>query len=143
MYRNYSKYILSQKILLVGFGVGFYYLIGDNGILIGIALSHAHFIFHIAKAFKNSKINFNLIRERKELILNNFALSISGTFYGSLDKIIIAPLLGFMILGNYSLGLQFFAILSLLPVVSMKYLIAQEISGVLNKKLKNINLLVI
>jgi len=142
LYRNYSKYILSQKILLVGFGVGFYYLIGDNGILIGIALSHAHFIFHIAKAFKNSKINFNLIRERKELILNNFALSISGTFYGSLDKLIIAPLLGFMILGNYSLGLQFFAILSLLPVVSMKYLIAQEISGVLNKKLKKIIVIV-
>ena len=138
LYGNYSKYILSQKILLVGFGIGFYYLIGENGILIGIALSHAHFIYHIVKAFRNSKINFNLIKERKNFILNNFAISISGTFYGSLDKLIIAPLLGFAILGNYSLGYQFFLILNLLPAMSMKYLIAQDVSGIPNKKLKKI-----
>ncbi len=138
LYRNYSKYVILQKILLVGFGVGLYYIIGENGILIGIALSHAHFIYHIVKAFKNSKINFGLIKDRKYFILNNFAISISGTFYGSIDKLIIAPLLGFAILGNYSLGLQFFAILNLLPSMLVKYLTAQNISGVANKKLKKI-----
>lgn len=138
LYKSYSRYIIIQKILLVGFGIGLYYLIGENGILIGIALSHAHFIFHIVKSFKNSKINFNLIRERKEFFLNNFAISVSGTFYGSIDKLIIAPLLGFMILGNYSLGLQFFSLLSLLPAMSVKYLTAQNISGIPNKKLKKI-----
>lgn len=138
LYGNYFRYIVIQKILLVGFGIGFYYLIGENGILIGIALSHIHFIYHIVKSFKNSKINFNLIRERKGFILNNFAISISGTLYGSLDKLIIGPLLGFGILGNYSLGLQFFALLNLLPAMAVKYLTAQEISGVPNKKLKKI-----
>jgi len=138
LYGNYFRYIIIQKILLVGFGIGFYYLIGENGILIGIALSHVHFIYHIVKSFKNSKINFNLIRERKEFIFNNFALSISGTLYSSLDKLIIAPLLGFAILGNYSLGLQFFSLLSILPGMSVKYLTAQNISGVPNKKLKKI-----
>ena len=141
LYGNYFRYIIIQKILLVGFGIGFYYLIGENGILIGIALSHVHFIYHIVRSFKNSKINFNLIRERKEFIFNNFALSISGTLHGSLDKLIIAPLLGFAILGNYSLGLQFFAILNLLPSMSVKYLIAQDISGIANKKLKKIMVL--
>lgn len=138
LYGSYSRYIIIQKILLVGFGIGLYYLIGENGILIGIALSHVHFIFHIVKSFKNSKINFNLIRERKEFFLNNFVISISGTFYGSIDKLIIVPLLGFIILGNYSLGLQFFSLLSLLPAMSVKYLTAQNISGIPNKKLKKI-----
>ncbi len=138
LYGNYMRYIIIQKILLVGFGVGFYYLIGENGILIGIALSHIHFIYHIVKSFKNSKINFKLIRERKEFILNNFALSISGVFYGSLDKLIIGPLLGFAILGNYSLGLQFFSLLSILPAMSVKYLTAQDIAKIPNKKLKKI-----
>lgn len=137
-YKSYSKYIIIQKILLVGFGIGLYYLIGENGILIGIALSHTHFIFHIVKSFKNSKINFNLIKERKEFFLNNFAISVSGTLYSSIDKLIIAPLLGFTILGNYSLALQFFSLLSLLPAMSVKYLIAQNISGISNKKLKKI-----
>ena len=142
LYRNYSKYIISQKILLVIFGVGFYYLMGENGILIGIALSHGHFIYHIVKSFRKSKINFELIKERKNFIVNNFALSISGTLYGSLDKLIIAPLLGFVVLGNYSLGLQFYSILNLLPAMSVKYLTSQDISGVPNKKLKKIIVLV-
>ncbi|MGY5146771.1 MAG: lipopolysaccharide biosynthesis protein [Candidatus Nitrosopumilus sp. bin_7KS] len=142
LYQNYSKYIIIQKILLVGFGVGLYYIIGENGILIGIGLSHIHFIYHIVKTFKNSKINFGLIREKRNFILNNFAISISGTFYGSLDKLIIAPLLGFAILGNYSLGLQFFSILNLLPAMSVKYLTAQDASGIANKKLKKIMVLI-
>jgi len=142
LYRSYMKYVIIQKILLVGFGIGFYYLIGENGILIGIALSHIHFIYHIIKSFKNSKINFNLIRERKEFILNNFSISLSGVFYGSLDKLIIAPLLGFVILGNYSLGLQFYALLHLLPSMSNKFFIAQEVSKIPNRKLKKIVVLI-
>jgi len=138
LYKNYSKYVITQKILLVILGIGLYYLIGEIGILIGIALSHAHFIIEIVKRFKESKINFKIIKEKKDFIFNNFALSVSGSFYASLDKLIIAPLLGFAILGNYSLGLQFFSILLLLPTASSKYLIAQESSGVQNKKLKKI-----
>jgi O-antigen/teichoic acid export membrane protein len=142
LFKNYSKYILTQKILLITFGIGLYYVIGESGIIIGIALSHVHFIVHIVKTFKKSKINFNLIREKKRFILNNFMLSISGTFSGSIDKLIIAPLLGFAILGNYSLGIQFFAILDLLPNVCIKYLTTQNISGIPNKILKKIIVLV-
>ena len=47
-------------------------------------------------------------------------------------------MLGFAILGNYSLGLQFFSLLSILPAMSVNYLIAQDISGIANKKLKKI-----
>jgi len=141
LYKNYSKYVMTQKILLVILGIGLYYLIGEIGILIGIALSHAHFIIEIVKTFKKSKINFNILKEKKDFILNNFALSISASFYGSIDKLIIVPLLGFAILGNYSLGLQFFSILSLLPATSIKYLVAQQSSGFQNKKLKKIMVL--
>jgi O-antigen/teichoic acid export membrane protein len=138
LFKDYSKYMLTQKILLVVCGIGLYYLIGESGIIIGIALSHIPFILHIVKTFKKSKINFNLIREKKKFILNNFMLSISGTFQGSLDRLIIAPLLGFAILGNYSLGLQFFAILDLLPGICIKYLTTQDISGIPNKIFKKI-----
>lgn len=138
LFRNYSKYVIIQKILLVTCGIGLYYVIGESGIIIGIALSHAHFIIHIVNTFKKSKINFGLLKKKKKFILNNFALSISGTFSGSLDKLIIAPLLGFGILGNYSLGIQFFAILNLLPAVCVKYLVTQDIAGISNKILKKI-----
>jgi O-antigen/teichoic acid export membrane protein len=141
LYKSYSKYFITQKILLVVFGIGFYYLIGENGIIIGIALSNAHLIIRMIKSIKNSKINFNLIKERKKFIFNNFLISISGTVYGSVDKLLIVPLIGYTVLGNYSLGLQFYTILNLLPLMAVKYFIGQDISKVRNKKLKRIIIL--
>lgn len=142
LYKSYSKYIITQKILLVVFGIGFYYLIGENGILIGIALAHAHLIIRIIKSIKNSKINFNLIKERKKFIFNNFLISVSGTVYGSVDKLLIVPLIGYAVLGNYSLGLQFYSLLNLLPSMTVKYFVGQDISKVPNKKLKRIIILI-
>ena len=110
--------------------------------LIGIALAHTHLIIRIIKSIKNSKINFNLIKERKKFIFNNFLISISGTVYGSVDKLLIAPLIGYAILGNYSLGLQFYSILNLLPSMTVKYFVGQDISKVPNKKLKRIIILI-
>jgi len=141
-YKNYSKYIITQKILLVVFGIGFYYLIGENGILIGIALAHTHLIIHIIKSIKNSKINFNIIKEKKKFILNNWAISISGIVYGTVDKLVIGSFIGFGILGNYSLGLQFYSVLNLLPTMIVKYFIGQDISGIPNKKLKKMVVLI-
>ena len=142
LYKSYSKYIITQKILLVVFGIGFYYLIGENGILIGIALAHTHLIICVAKSIKNSKINFNLIKEKKKFILNNWAITISGLVYGSIDKLVIGSFIGFGILGNYSLGLQFYSLLNLLPTMIVKYFIGQDISGIPNKKLKKMVVLI-
>jgi O-antigen/teichoic acid export membrane protein len=142
LYKSYLKYIITQKILLVVFGIGFYYLIGESGILIGIGLSYSHLIIRIIKSIKNSKINFNLIKEKKKFILNNWAITISGLVYGSIDKLVIGSFIGFGILGNYSLGLQFYSLLNLLPTMIVKYFIGQDISGIPNKKLKKIVVLI-
>ena len=142
LYKSYSKYIITQKILLVVFGIGFYYLIGENGIIIGIGLAHVHLILRIVKSIKNSKINFKVIKERKEFIFNNWAIGITGLVYGSVDKLIIGSFIGFGLLGNYSLGLQFYSILNLLPSMTVKYFIGQDISKIPNKKLKKIVVLI-
>jgi len=141
-YKSYSKYIITQKILLVVLGISFYYLIGENGILIGIGLSYSHLIIQVIKSIKNSKINFSLIKEKKKFILNNWAISLSGLVYGSIDKLVIGSFIGFGILGNYSLGLQFYSLLNLLPTMTVKYFIGQDISGIANKKLKKIIVLI-
>jgi len=142
LYKSYSKYVIPQKILLGVFGIGFYYLMGENGILIGIALSHAHLIIRVVKSIKNSKINFNLIKEKKKFILNNLAISVSGIVYGSIDKLVIGSFIGLGVLGNYSLGLQFYSLLNLLPSMTVKYFIGQDISRIPNKKLKKIIVLI-
>jgi len=135
-YTEYSKYFLTQKILMLVFGIGFYYLIGFDGILYGLVLSFVPYTVLIFREFKESRIDFSLLKSRKGFIINNYAMDISGRMGSSIDKLVVAPLLGFALLGNYSLALQFFIILYVIPTVIYKYLLPQDASGNLNNKLK-------
>ena len=141
LFRSYAKYVISQRILLVTLAIGLYYVLGNEGILIGMALSFAPYIIWIIKGFQKSKINFTLVKERSSFIINNYFVTLSGALHGSLDKLLIAPLFGFVILGNYSLGLQFNYILQIIPQVVGKYLIPHDSTGIENKKLKKIIIL--
>lgn len=141
LYSRYARYVITQKILMIVFGLIFYKLFQDRGILIGIGLSYFPFIIEILNNFRNSKIDFKLLKQKKNFILQNFIFSIVATLYSSLDKLIIAPFLGYSILGNYSLGYQFFFMLYTIPLVVQKYVIPHDATGNQNKKLKNIMIL--
>jgi O-antigen/teichoic acid export membrane protein len=68
-------------------------------------------------------------------------MGISGSFGGQIDKIILAPLLGFTLLGNYSLALQIFTILVIFSAIVFKYILPQDASGISNKKIKSITII--
>ena len=135
-YTEYSKYFLTQKILMVVFGIGFYYLIGFDGILYGLVLSFVPYTILIFREFKETKLDFSLLKYRKGFIANNYAMDISGRMGSSIDKLIVAPLLGFALLGNWALALQFYVILNVIPTIIYKYLLPQDASGNPNNKLK-------
>ncbi|SVB54746.1 uncharacterized protein METZ01_LOCUS207600, partial [marine metagenome] len=90
----------------------------------------------IFSIFKEMKINFNLIKPRIGFIGNNYFMSMLTIASGQVDKIVVAPLLGFAILGNYSLSVQVISVMLILPNVFQKYLLPQESTGVKNKKPK-------
>jgi len=136
LYSNYSKYILVQKILTLGFGLGFYYLIGIDGIIYGLALSYIHFVIIIFKVFRESKINFSLLKSHSGFIRNNYAMNVVGGLRGNLDKIIIVPLIGFAVLGNYALSLQVYAVLMIFSNIFYKYTLPHDASGSPTRKIK-------
>jgi O-antigen/teichoic acid export membrane protein len=82
------------------------------------------------------RINFSLIKPRIGFIGNNYFMSILAVTSGQVDKIVVAPLLGFAILGNYSLAVQVVSVMLILPNVFQKYLLPQESTGVKNRKPK-------
>jgi O-antigen/teichoic acid export membrane protein len=141
LYKNYSKIIISQKILMVVSAIGFFYIIGYQGIVLGIAISFFPFIFLIYKELKNTKINFSLVKSHSSFMFNNYLLSISQEFAGSIEKLIIVPLLGFTILGNYQLGIQFLAVLSIIPGIVGQYTLSHDATGNENKILKKMLIL--
>ena len=141
MYKEYSKYIIIQRILLVVFAIGLYYIIGVQGIILGFAISYFPFSHKIYKEFKNSKINFSLIKPRLGFIMNNYALELTRIASYSTDKLIIYPLFGFSFLGNYQLGIQFLNMMVLLPTVVYQYILPQDASGNSNTNLKKATIL--
>ena len=138
---QYAKYVIINKILMVTLGLGFYYLIGNEGVILGIAISSFPYFFRIYKSCKETKIDFSILRKRIKFVVTNYAITLSASFGGSTDKLIIAPLLGFTLLGNYQLGIQFLAMLNILPAIVFKYVLPHDASGESSVKLKLITIL--
>lgn len=136
LYHKYSLSILIQKGLTLVLGVGFFYLFGTDGILYALGLSYAYFSIRIYKVFKETKIDFSLLKPRMSFIINNYIVYNTGGFTGQIDKLIIAPMLGFVLLGNFSLALQLVSVLLILPNVIFRYIIPQDARGERNRKLK-------
>ena len=136
LFSKYAKFFLAQKFLTLILGVILYYSLGAEGILFALVLSYVPCIWIIIKEFKENRIDFSLLKPRKGFLINNYGINISTAVGGQIDKLIIAPLLGFELLGNYSLAIQFLLILMILPNVVFKYLLAQDSSGENTKKLK-------
>ena len=135
-YSNYSKYTLVQKGLTLGLGFSFFYFFGYESIIFALAISYVLHFKRIFSIFKEMKINFSLIKPRIGFIGNNYFMSMLTIASGQVDKIVVAPLLGFAILGNYSLAVQVISVMLILPNVFQKYLLPQESTGVKNKKPK-------
>ena len=135
-YTGYSKYTLVQKGLTLGLGFLFFYLFGYEAIIFALACSYIFYIKRIYSIFTEIKIDFSLVKQRIGFITNNYLAFISAGLGGQVDKIIVAPLLGFAILGNYSLALQIINIMMIFPSVLYKYLLPEESTGASNKRVK-------
>ena len=142
LYKNYSKYLITQRILFVGFALAFYYLMGPHGVILGYAVSFFPYSFRLYKGFKESKIDMSVIKSHFGFMMNSYVLDLSRAFSGQTDKLIVAPMLGFALLGNYQLGIQFFSLLILLPSIVFQYILPHDASGNPNRKLKKITILV-
>ena len=142
LFSNYAKFFLTQKILTVIFGFGLYFTFGVDGVIFGLVLSYVPYIWILVNEFRNTRIDFSLLKPRKGFIINNYGINISGAVGGQIDKLIIVPLLGFELLGNYSLAMQFLIILLLFPTIVFKYLLPMDSSAKNTKNLKKISILV-
>jgi O-antigen/teichoic acid export membrane protein len=136
LYKKYGKYLVLQKILMVGLTIGLYYLLSLEGIIIGIALSYLPFTLLIYKGITSGRIQLSILKPKRFFIMNNYSLELSRIFGGHADKLIIAPLFGFSLLGNYQLGFQFFLLMSILPSIVYQYSLPQDSKGISNFSLK-------
>ena len=142
LFVKYSKLVLSQKILTLILGLGLYFVFDVYGIIYGLALSYIPHLIIFVKEFSRTKIDFTLLKTRRGFIINNYVMNLTAGLGGTVDKLIIAPVLGFALLGNYSLAAQMLAMMMMFSAVVYKYLLPLDASGESNKKIRQIALVI-
>jgi len=141
-FTNYGKYLVIQRILMVTFALIFLEIWGVNGIIFGYTLSLGVFVFLTFKAFQEGKIDFKLLKDRKKFILNSYGTHILEVIGINIDKLIIFPMFGALILGPYQLGFQIFVVLMILPNIVTQYTLPHDATGIKNKSLKKYTMII-
>lgn len=143
LYPSYAKYYVIQRILLIVFAFGLYFLVGPIGVVLGYAFSFMPFIIKTYKKYRISKKEFSLLKEKIPFMRDSYGhsmLSVLGTYA---DKLIVAPLFGYSFLGNYQLSFQILMILTMISGIVYSYLLPQESSGKPHRKLWLITILIV
>ena len=142
LFSKYSKYTLIQKFLTVCLGLLAFVFFGSEGIITALSITYIFFAIIIFKQFKETKIDFSLLKNRAKFILNNYVIEVLTKLNSHLNKFFIVPILGFGILGNFSLAIQVVNIGLIFTMIVFKYTIPYDSQGQENKKLKKFTLII-
>ena len=135
-YKKYSKIFFSQKIILIALAIILYYILGVEGVLLAYGISYLVFTSRIISTLKNRDFNFELLRKRFKFWMNNYVYELSSTARNQIDILLIGPLFGFALLGNYFLGLQVLSLFLILPLIIFRYTLPEDSSGSSTKQIK-------
>jgi len=134
-YRKYSYVTIVQRLLNVPLALLLYFTIGVEGIILGYAVSTLLFSYNFFKSFKHFKFQFSYLKQKIPFIMHSYSLNISSNIASYVDKLLIAPLFGFGILGLYQIGFQFLIFLSIIPSSLFQFLLPQEAARIQQKQI--------
>ena len=109
--------------------------------MLGYGLSFMLFFKRMFISLKTKNYNFKFLKEKSGFIANNYSLDLASSIKGEIDKLMIVPMFGFGLLGNYYLGLQVVSVLSIIPGVVFTYMLPQDASGKSTSKLRILTIL--
>ena len=135
-YKTYSKIFFLQKIILVILAILLYYILGAEGVLLAYGISFLVFTSRIISTLRNHEFNFGLLRQRFKFWMFNYIIQLSNSARAQIDILLIGPLFGFALVGNYFLGLQVVGLFLILPLIIFKYTLPQDSSGSSTKQIK-------
>jgi len=134
--KDYKKYFLSSIIkfsLMITIPFGLYFAFEVPGIILGLAISN--FVACIPYFRKLKLRSFRELKNYHKTIIHNFGAEASISLPNWIDKLLVAPLFGFAIVGVYHFNLQVLTAISILPLITQKFFLAEESSGIKHKNL--------
>ena len=135
-FKKYTTYSILQKSLMLIFSLSIFYFFGIEWILLGIAFSYFIYTRIFFDGLKKNKFKFSEIKDNKKFIFSNYFLMLTNIITTQVDKLLIVPILGLAVLGNYSLAIQILTIMSILPSVIFKYILPRASRDIIDIKLR-------
>jgi O-antigen/teichoic acid export membrane protein len=133
-YKQYSKLLILQRSSQFILAISLFYLIGAEGIVWGYAISSSIFGFQLFRNFRFT-FNFAAIRQKNRFIFHSLSLEMARNIAVISDKLIIAPIFGYNVLGNYQIGAQLLVMLGVVPSIFYYYLLPRESRGINHDKI--------
>jgi O-antigen/teichoic acid export membrane protein len=134
--KKYKKFMLNtflKNVLIVTIPVLLFFVLEIPGILLGMVISNLLGSIPLFKMF-NIKSFFEL-KNHIRVLIHNFGVEASIALPRMVDKLLIAPLFGFFIVGIYQFNMQILFAIELLPTALYFFLLSEESSGVIHRKL--------
>ena len=136
LYRKYAINIIGSRGSQLILSLILYSFLGLQGIIIGFIISFFAFSITYFKTIPQFSKSFGMIRKEFRTSLHLYSYNLSNALLLYLDKLIIAPIYGYTILGYYQLGFQFLMFFSMISVSFYQYLIPEESSGSKRNRLR-------
>lgn len=133
-YKRYFWLNVTKGLLIIIIPIPMYYIFDLPGILLGMSIGYLLSSFNFIKSLQ---INFELkkLKEHYLVIIHNFGVDSSNQLGKFVDKLLIAPLMGFTTLGIYQLNIQILFALEVFPIALHSFLLSEESSGKTHKKI--------
>ncbi len=142
LFSKYGLFLILQKGLMVLFTIGLYFWIGVEGIIYGIGISYLPLLAVSIGILNKSSFNFLLLKENFGFIFNVYVIRLVTISRRNLDKLLIVPILGLDILGEFALAFQVYLLMNLFASMSFKLLLVNDAVGINLNKFKVIILLI-
>jgi len=136
LYSKYAINIIGARASQLVLSIILYSFFGISGIIVGFTISFFVFSVTYFKTIPQFSKKFDKIRKEFKLSLHLYSYNLSNALLLYFDKLIIAPIYGYTILGYYQLGFQFLMFFSMISVSFYQYLIPEESSGKKRNKLR-------
>ena len=136
LYRKYAINIIGSRGSQLVLSIILYSFFGLHGIIIGFIISFFAFSITYFKTIPQFSKSFDKIAKEFKLSLHLYSYNLSNALLLYFDKLIIAPIYGYTILGYYQLGFQFLMFFSMISVSFYQYLIPEESSGSKRNRLR-------
>ena len=136
LYRKYAINIIGSRGSQLVLSIILYSFFGLQGIIIGFIISFFAFSITYFKTIPQFSKNFDKIAKEFKISLHLYSYNLSNALLLYFDKLIIAPIYGYTILGYYQLGFQFLMFFSMISVSFYQYLIPEESSGSKRNRLR-------